>query len=188
MTLSFSGDGLSRYGAGQTFTLTFNTTKTGQYKITSKNFNIQGMDNMEFAMTAGEPATVTCSYTDWATAARITIEYLGTDAEGGTNPRTWTGPTRNVLYIPAGNLKLANSLNNNTTLYVNGSSTGGTIRYNNSTSNSAASITVNNLAENATLHLRYSEGFIVTTRYISTEFTAKAAAIDKVTGITFTRQ
>ena len=189
MTLSFSGDGLSRYGAGQTFTLTFNTTKTGQYKITSKNFNIQGMDNMEFAMTAGEPATVTCSYSDWATAARISIEYLGTDAEGGTNPRTWTGPTRNVLYIPAGNLKLANSLNNNTTLYVNGSSTGGTIRYNNSTSNSAASITVNNLAENATLHLRYSEGFIVTTRnYISTEFTAKAAAIDKVTGITFTRQ
>lgn len=190
MNVTFSGDGLKRYGAGQTFALTFSATKTGKYVITSKNFTIDGVSaNVEFDMTDGIPVTVNCSYDDWSTAASITIEYKGADASGETNPQIWTGPTRNVLYIPAGNLQLSSSMNRTATLYANGSSTGSTITYSNSTLNSAASITVNNLAQDAKLHMVYTvrAGWSTTT-YKSTEFTAQKAAFDKVTGITFTEQ
>lgn len=190
MNVTFSGDGLNRYGAGQTFVLTFSATKTGKYVITSKNFTIDGVSaNVEFDMTDGIPVNVNCSYDDWSTAASITIEYKGADVSGGTNPQTWTGPDRNVLYIPAGNLQLSSSMNRTPTLYANGSSTGSTITYSNSTLNSAASITVNNLAQDAKLYMRYTAraGWSTTT-YKSTEFTAQAAAFDKVTGITFTEQ
>lgn len=189
MNVTFSGDGLKRYGAGQTFALTFSATKTGKYVITSKNFTIDGVSaNVEFDMTDGIPVTVNCSYDDWSTAASITIEYKGSDASEGTNPQIWTGPTRNVLYIPAGNLQLSSSMNRTATLYANGSSTGSTITYSNSTLNSAASITVNNLAQDAKLHMIYTTGIVFKTTYKSTEFTAQEAAFDKVTGITFTEQ
>lgn len=115
------GDYADYYGTNKTFTLTFETNKTGWYKISDANFKFYDETDkttstalVEFYATADTPISVTCMPTTLNTPAHIKIDYIenenGTEVKGSDN---WTGPERNMLSIKAASVKYGGNYSSN---------------------------------------------------------------------------
>ena len=167
---------ISRYGAGQTGTLTFNTTNaddvvtvtlTGLQPADNTLTPVEGKENT-YTLSGATSYTVDVTTTDWGTepAAKLTADGYAEATDDAD---------RNILYIPAGKIKWeTNQRNNqNIVLYrVTGSESLGVIgtsSNSNVRSNNEIEINKSGLDANERLYLRYerSSSYQYSTTYIT---------------------
>ncbi|MBQ3190063.1 MAG: hypothetical protein IJB61_02295 [Bacteroides sp] len=111
MSISFS-DEAKRYGSGQTFTMTFETDRTGVYSLSgnldfvsvSGNGASLNVENKKLTVTAGGTYTITCRTKTWADAANVTI----TSDTDNSYSVIGIGDKRNVLFIKPNSITGAN--------------------------------------------------------------------------------
>lgn len=171
-------DNINRYGEDQTGTLIFNTTDTSEITVTLNGVRRASDDYMTFTLSGATEYSIEIKTVDWNTTPRVTLTGNGYIATTSTTPR-------NILYIPAENIKTQFN-DDSVTLYVNGSSTNKTSSFESGENASAYEYTIENLAANATLYLRYSTGGFIgigATQYYSSTFTAQEA-VAGVSGVT----
>lgn len=166
---------INRYGEDQTGTLIFNTTDTSEITVTLNGVRRASDDYMTFTLSGATEYSIEIKTVDWNTTPRVTLTGNGYIATTSTTPR-------NILYIPAENIKKQFN-DDSVTLYVNGSSTNKTSSFESGENASAYEYTIENLAANATLYLRYSNGWPRATTYYSSTFTAQEA-VAGVSGVT----
>lgn len=174
--VAWSSD-INRYGEGQTGTLEFNTTDTSEITVTLNGVRRYSDDKMTFTLSGATEYSIEIETVDWNTTPSVTLTGNGYIATTSTAPR-------NILYIPAGNIK-TDFTDDSVTLYVNGSSTNKTSNFESGENASAYEYTIENLAANATLYLRYSDGGFIgigATQYYSSTFTAQEA-VEGVSGV-----
>ena len=104
------GEDANKYGTSKAFKLTFTTNKSGRYNFTTTNFTINGLSD-SFNIEKAGTYTVDCTSNSWNGQYSITIDYQG-DALGGTDPNTWTGPTRNVYSLNSSNTITIRNIDN----------------------------------------------------------------------------
>lgn len=170
---------ISRYGAGQTGTLTFNTTNaedevtvtlTGLELADNNTVTLTPVEGKEntYTVTGSASYTINVKTTDWGTepAAKLTADGYAEATDDAD---------RNILYIPAGKIKWeTNQRNNqNIVLYrVTGSESLGVIgtsSNSNVRSNNEIEINKSGLDANERLYLRYerSSSYQYSTTYIT---------------------
>lgn len=177
--ITWSGN-INRYGERQTGTLKFNTTDTSVITVTLNGVRRDSDDNMTFTLSGATEYSIEIETVDWNTTPSVTLTGNGYITATSTS----TAP-RNILHIPAGNIKTQFNYDS-VTLYVNGSSTNKTSNFESGENASAYEYTIENLAANATLYLRYSTGGFLgmgQTQYYSSTFTAQQA-VAGVSGVT----
>ncbi|MBR3911114.1 MAG: hypothetical protein IKJ48_00420, partial [Alistipes sp.] len=148
---------INRYGAGQTGKLEFKTTDTSEITVTLNGVRRASDDKITFTLSEATSYTIDIETVDWNTTPSVTLTGNGYITATSTAPR-------NILYIPAENIK-TDFTDDSVTLYVNGSSTNKTSSFESGENASAYEYTIENLAANATLYLRYSEGWGWPTTY-----------------------
>lgn len=104
------GEDANKYGTSKAFKLTFTTNKSGRYNFTTTNFTINGLSD-SFNIEKAGTYTVDCTSNSWNGQYSITIDYQD-DALGGTDPNTWTGPTRNVYSLNSSNTITIRNIDN----------------------------------------------------------------------------
>ena len=133
---------------------------------------------MTFILSGATSYTIDIETVDWNTTPSVTLTGNGYITATSTAPR-------NILYIPAENIKTDFTVDS-VTLYVNGSSTNKTSNFESGENAIAYEYTIENLAANATLYLRYSTGGFLgmgQTQHYSSTFTAQEA-VAGVSGVT----
>ena len=169
---------INRYGEGQTGTLEFRTTDTSEITVTLNGVRSASDYNMTFILSGATSYTIDIETVDWNTTPSVTLTGNGYITATSTAPR-------NILYIPAENIK-TDFTDDSVTLYVNGSSTNKTSNFESGENAIAYEYTIENLAANATLYLRYSTGGFLgmgQTQHYSSTFTAQEA-VAGVSGVT----
>ena len=172
-------ENINRYGEGQTGTLKFETTDKSEITVTLNGVRRASDDYMTFTLSGATEYSIEIETVDWNTTPSVTLTGNGYITATSTVPR-------NILYIPAGNIK-TDFTDDSVTLYVNGSSTNRTSNFESGQNASAYEYTIENLAANATLYLQYSVRWLwEATTYYSLTFTAQqaVAGVNDVTSST----
>ena len=169
--VALSGN-IGRYGAGQTGTLTFNTTNAvDEVTVTLTGLQRTSDDATTFTLSGATSYTVNVETTDWGTEATATITAEGYAQESKS-------VTRNILYVDAGSISYTNNVTaNRIYLYYPGNAYGYSNTYTTNISNKsngqAIIVEFEGLAENTKLYsaIRYTSNNRNTTVY-SEVFTA----------------